>query len=236
MAGGQPATIPPLATLAEQINHHHAECESAMKTGLEHALEAGRLLSAAKSQCSHGSFGAWLADNFDGSERTAQAYLRVAKRWPEIEAKAKAQRVADLSLRDAIKLLTEPRAETPESCQRQIEELEEQFFGGGDYDHDELITQIVKLVIARNKALTLTGRPTTPGLLRLIEKEGEITASILPTGMALRSIRDHRSYRETHSDFHKFCADQFEMDRWDVDWRIRAADGILSNRLGRGAA
>lgn len=232
-AGKQPAT---LATLAEQINAHHRQCESAMRSGLSHALEAGQLLAEAKTQCPHGTWGDWLAEHFEGSERTSQAYMRVARRWPELEANAKAQRVADLSLRDAIKLLTEPRAETPESYQRHIEELEEQFFGDHDHDRDELIGKIVGLVVARNKALTLTGRPTTPGLLRLIEAEGRVTVSILQTGMSLRWIRDRRSYRETHSDFHKFCEDQFEMDRWDVDWWIRAADGILSNRLGRNAA
>ena len=102
-AAGQPSS---LAKLAEQINEHHAACETAMKAGLENALQAGRGLAEVKSQLPHGSFGQWLADNFHGSERTAQAYMRVAKRWPEDEAKA--QTSADLSLNGALKLLARP--------------------------------------------------------------------------------------------------------------------------------
>jgi hypothetical protein len=97
----------PLATLAAEINHHHRQAEAALRSGLEHALEAGRLLIEAKSRCVHGTWGLWLADNFEGSARTAQAYMRVADRWPELQAKA--QDSADLSLDGALKLLAAPR-------------------------------------------------------------------------------------------------------------------------------
>jgi len=40
------------------------------------------------------------------AERTAQTYMRIATCWPEL---AKAQRVADLPLRDAVRLLAEPQ-------------------------------------------------------------------------------------------------------------------------------
>ena len=40
-----------LPDLAEQINDHHRQCETAMNAGLQHALEAGRLLTEAKGQC-----------------------------------------------------------------------------------------------------------------------------------------------------------------------------------------
>jgi len=108
-----------LATLAEQINHHHAECESAMQAGLEHALEAGRLLVEAKGQCPHGAWGKWLADSFEASERTAQRYMMIATRWPEIEAKA--TRVSDLPYRDAVNLLAEPQPETPTKPKSEFE-------------------------------------------------------------------------------------------------------------------
>lgn len=97
-----------LARLAKDINVHHRQCESAMKTGLEHAFKAGHLLIEAKVHCPHGTWAAWLAANFDGSHRTAQRYMMIANRWEELEAKA--TRVSDLPYRDAVQLLT--RTET----------------------------------------------------------------------------------------------------------------------------
>jgi hypothetical protein len=91
------ATLP---ALADQINHHHRQCEAAMQSGLQHALEAGRLLVEAKGQVKHGDWGAWLEEHFEGAERTAQAYIRVARQYPRL--KAKAQRVADLTFRGAL--------------------------------------------------------------------------------------------------------------------------------------
>jgi hypothetical protein len=96
-----------LTDLAAQINEHHRAAESAMRSGLEHAMEAGRLLISAKSQCPHGEWGSWLADNFEGSDRTARAYMQIAKRWPELEAKR--QNSAVLSIDGALKMLAAPK-------------------------------------------------------------------------------------------------------------------------------
>ncbi len=54
-----------------------------------------------------------MAENFQGSERTARSYMQISTRWPEIESKR--QRVAVLSYRDAVKLLSEPRRETAQT-------------------------------------------------------------------------------------------------------------------------
>jgi hypothetical protein len=90
----------PVAQLAEEINEHHRQCEAAMNHGLEHALEAGRLLLEVKKRCCHGDWLPWLKKNFQGSKRTAQAYLRLHREYPQL--KRKAQRVALLSMRQAI--------------------------------------------------------------------------------------------------------------------------------------
>jgi hypothetical protein len=100
-----------LETLADRINEEHRRCEEALKEGLRHALRAGELLIEAKSRCAHGTWGAWLAENFEGSERTAQAYMKVAREMPQLDG-AKAQRVADLSLRGALKELAPPKERT----------------------------------------------------------------------------------------------------------------------------
>jgi hypothetical protein len=89
-----------LSDLAVQINERHHLCETAMNGGLQHALEAGRLLLEAKKQCQHGTWLPWLKKTFQGSKRTAQAYLRLHREYPQL--KQKTQRVALLSFRQAI--------------------------------------------------------------------------------------------------------------------------------------
>ena len=71
-----------------------------MRTAVAHAVIAGELLIEAKRQVPHGQWLPWLRSTCGLSERTAQAYMRLARTLPELEP-AKAQRVADLSLREA---------------------------------------------------------------------------------------------------------------------------------------
>jgi len=63
-----------LATLAEQINAEHRACDDALRSGLQHAVNAGGLLTEAKERVNHGEWGSWLADNFEGSTRTAHIH------------------------------------------------------------------------------------------------------------------------------------------------------------------
>jgi hypothetical protein len=97
-----------LNTLATRINVEHRRCEVAFRSGVEHALRAGELLIEAKDGVPHGSWDAWIADNFEGSLRTAQVYMRIARARKQFED-PKTQRVADLNLREAIKELSTPR-------------------------------------------------------------------------------------------------------------------------------
>jgi hypothetical protein len=91
-------------TLADRINQHHAAAVKHAASALENARAAGELLLEAKDRCKHGEWLLWIAANFVSSEKTAHNYMRVARRWPQIMATAKAQRVADLSLREALRL------------------------------------------------------------------------------------------------------------------------------------
>jgi hypothetical protein len=97
-----------LSDLAQKINHHHIEAERAAKSAVEHAIQAGNYLLIAKAQVKHGEWLPWLEANCEVSERTAQAYMRIARELPKLD-EGKAQRVADLSLRDAMALLAEPK-------------------------------------------------------------------------------------------------------------------------------
>jgi len=78
---------------------------------LEHAIEAGRLLAEVKAALPHGALGPWLEANFDGSERTARAYMRLHARREELSQNGST--VAVLSIRDALKALAAPCSQGP---------------------------------------------------------------------------------------------------------------------------
>ena len=120
--------LPALDALADRINTEHEACRVSMQKGLEHALKAGTLLLEAKVGLPHGEWLPWLGQNCpDISERTAQNYMRLARQLPKLEPE-KAQRVADLSYRDAIRVVSQDigavAASTPEAQETIIETLE----------------------------------------------------------------------------------------------------------------
>lgn len=98
------ARNPELTKLAERVNQAHRQCQAAARSAVEHALEAGRSLIEAKAQVQHGQWLPWLTESCQCSERMAQNYMRIAREWPSLDSKTK--RVADLSLRDGLKLLS----------------------------------------------------------------------------------------------------------------------------------
>src|SRR5688500_15552821 len=94
------------SNIAAAINAAHASVEQAKRDGVKHAIECGRLLSEAKATVAHGEWNAWVAGNCTFSMRTAQLYMKVAAYVGTDPAKA--QRVADLSLRDIARLISRP--------------------------------------------------------------------------------------------------------------------------------
>jgi hypothetical protein len=111
MSGHHSNDLTILPKLAEQINAEHALAEAALREGLLHARAAGNLLVQAKSQLKHGQWLPWLKANVRFSERTAQAYMQVAKRWSELESKA--QSLADLTFEGGLHLLAAPKENEP---------------------------------------------------------------------------------------------------------------------------
>jgi Protein of unknown function (DUF3102) len=97
------AEIIPPSDLANRINAAHEEVKKALWRGAEHAIEAGRLLLQAKATVRHGNWIEWVGSNCRFAERTAQLYMRLAQEAPSLEVKT--QRIADLTVNDAIKLL-----------------------------------------------------------------------------------------------------------------------------------
>ncbi|MEB0058813.1 DUF3102 domain-containing protein [Variovorax sp. LG9.2] len=94
-----------LPALAIKINNTVSAAEADAKSSMQRALEAGKLLTEAKEAVAHGEWQSWLVANCNVAARTAQAYMKLAKRLPELSA-PEAQRVADLPVRDAIRAIT----------------------------------------------------------------------------------------------------------------------------------
>ncbi|MDC0934761.1 DUF3102 domain-containing protein [Pirellulales bacterium] len=95
-----------LEAVAQEINSEHEACCAAASQALDHAMRCGDLLLQAKGECSHGTWQKWLADNFKGSKRTAQQYMRLAKHREQIESNA--QTSALLTVDEATKLIASP--------------------------------------------------------------------------------------------------------------------------------
>jgi hypothetical protein len=94
-----------LVDLAARIKAEHEATSSNLKRGLSHAIAAGQLLIKAKEQLKHGKWLPWLSECCQVPERTAQAYMRVAKSFGNLGDSANTQRVADLSFRDSLRSL-----------------------------------------------------------------------------------------------------------------------------------
>lgn len=102
-----------MTSVASEIRREHEAATMSAKNALEHARRAGELLAQVKAKIPHGYWLLWLKENCpEIAERTAQAYMRLAQRWPELEGKT--QRVAGLPVRQALVLLSEPRERSEE--------------------------------------------------------------------------------------------------------------------------
>ena len=125
-----------LENLATEINAAHALVEGYIRAATPHAVRAGELLEKAKASIPHGEWGPWLEKNCTFSERTAQTYMRLARELPKLDP-AKAQRVADLPLREAMR-------ELAERCPEGSSEL---------HDHEKTIKREMPLLREAGKAI-----------------------------------------------------------------------------------
>src|SRR5215471_7836300 len=92
-----PADITLPSELPARIDDAHEKVKQSLQRGAEHAIEAGRLLLQAKATVRHGNWLEWVGANCKFSEHKAQLYMRLLESKP--------QRIADLTITDAIKLL-----------------------------------------------------------------------------------------------------------------------------------
>lgn len=64
-----------------KINEAYSKAGTHRKKYLIYALHCGEGLLEIKSLLEHGEWQQWIADNFDGSHKTAATYMGVAKHW-----------------------------------------------------------------------------------------------------------------------------------------------------------
>lgn len=88
-----------LQVLASEISAAHFRCQDAFNAAVADAIRAGELLIRAKALVGHGRWLSWLATHFPASVRTAQNYMRLARRAED------AQRVAHLGVGAALRAL-----------------------------------------------------------------------------------------------------------------------------------
>jgi hypothetical protein len=91
-----------LPELVTALNNEHKQVKECVIKGAQHAVRAGELLWQAKRKVAHGQWLEWIAVNCEFAERTAQLYMKLADDLPQL---ANPQRIADLSLTGAIKMI-----------------------------------------------------------------------------------------------------------------------------------
>jgi len=108
-----------LEELAARIKESHAACQATFQSSVQRAKEAGELLIRVKGSLAHGEFGRWVVAQCLFSPETARGYMRVARRWQELEsADPERQRVTDFSYRAALAQLAKPRSNGSDSKDR----------------------------------------------------------------------------------------------------------------------
>lgn len=85
--------------LKKAINENHQLAQKAAGDAIERAILAGELLGKWKELLPHGKYESFIETHFDGSLRTARAYMQAAKGLSELP---KRQRTAVLSTEDSL--------------------------------------------------------------------------------------------------------------------------------------
>ena len=101
-----------LESLAAKIREEFKQLGLAFHKSADHARRIGDFFIAAKAECKKRgeNFEPWVHAEFDISERTAQAYMRITNKWDELE---KAQGLALFRIETALKLLANPKPPKP---------------------------------------------------------------------------------------------------------------------------
>jgi hypothetical protein len=93
--------------LVPSIKAAHQAVLEALESGLEHAIQAGEHLAAAKKLVGHGGWAEWVEENCEFSYRTARSYLRVYTRRDQLPKRE------EISYRRALLMLRRDPAKKP---------------------------------------------------------------------------------------------------------------------------
>jgi hypothetical protein len=94
-----------LKQLATRANMEHLRVRDSGVEMVEHAINAGLALIAAKEQVKHGEWGDWLKVNFKPSADTAENYMRIARNSEQVRD------LPEPNLRNALRALRGEEAE-----------------------------------------------------------------------------------------------------------------------------
>lgn len=111
-AASTPSGLSPEA-LTAAIRQAHEAASTAARSALEHALEAGRLLAEAKATMPHGSWESYVKDSCGIAPRTARLYQRLHRHRERLPNR---QHAAEMSVRQAARLLERPKAKPETAC------------------------------------------------------------------------------------------------------------------------
>jgi hypothetical protein len=146
-----------LAELAREIVTERDAAKTAAQTAMQHALRCGELLIQAKKQCRHGQFESWAAEHTGMSKSMYTGYMRLAKRQAELSI--------DMPVRDALKLLAEPRETTrrpPLPRPADVAVVREQIEKASNDLTTAKVQRVALLVERQEQALDDTGPPAEP--------------------------------------------------------------------------
>jgi hypothetical protein len=98
--------------LTARINAKYREVEYLARSTVEAGIELGGMLAEKKEALGHGAWLPWLRENFEGSERHAQRFMKLYAERDKLLS-GDPTRVSDLSLREAFKEIAAPNKELP---------------------------------------------------------------------------------------------------------------------------
>jgi hypothetical protein len=114
-----------LAKLAREIHEEHEKAGEALRQGLEHALNAGRLLLEARSLSWHGTWERWTRENCRFALSTARLYMQLARNEAVIKSLSVSESPNTIS--EARRVLRDARPNAPlDEGERRAQEGQEQ--------------------------------------------------------------------------------------------------------------
>lgn len=153
-----------LSNLANSIRSEHACCQQALGSFFRHALECGRLLHEAKAKVENGNWIKWFKTNFDFSIGTAENYMRIFSRYPELKKKTSVD-LDSISIREALRLISSPKTESAKDYQvekSQVQEVDLTSKTSAERTNGVSRQAVLKTVSEFNPAIEIKTQPLPP--------------------------------------------------------------------------